>query len=136
MSKRDRLKPNASETALIFVCGTCDRDKPEMRTKAGAALANAILAKLAAGSSPMQVRKVACLNGCRRPCNAAFRGHGRWTYRFSQCAPSDVDDLVAFGTRYWQTAQGEVSDQVLPPTLRAKLSVRTPPSVLSRDEPA
>ena len=113
------------DTALIFICGTCDRS--QAGANIGAALAAALQSRLLASGAPLQLRQVACLNGCRRPCNAAFRGRDRWTYRFSECGERDLNELIAFGTHYWQAAQGLVLEQAMSPTLRAKLSACTPP---------
>lgn len=116
---------------LIFVCTTCDRNgalAPGERS-AGALLAGDIrdYIKSKDKSASWVVREVACLNGCLRPCNAAFRGPGRFTYRFSRVVGADAADILHFGAQYWDSIEGVVQDDQIPAPLRTKLTVCTPP---------
>lgn len=114
---------------LVYVCRTCDRNAPpgSRAAQAGGALAAALRNVLAAQGPDGDVREVACLNGCLRPCNVAFRGPDRHTYRFSRITPADLPQIAAFAGRYWNEATGAVTDERIPEALRAKLTVRTPP---------
>jgi len=115
---------------LIYVCRTCDRNTepaPGQR-RAGEALAANLREFLDADDeADWDVREVACLNGCLKPCNLSFRGADRFTYRFSRVTVADMPDIAAFGRAYWEVAGGEVAAERIPPGLRAKLTVYTPP---------
>lgn len=112
-------------TPLLFVCTTCVRDAPIVADTPGQRLAAALRATVDAGT--LTIREVACLNGCRSPCNVALRGGKRWTYRFSRCTLDDVDALLAAARDYWRAPRGELQPAALPAPLREKLSACTPP---------
>ena len=112
---------------LLFVCTTCVRDAPRRGDSPGRRLAAALQTAIDAGDDRLLVREVACLNGCRSPCNLALRGARRWTYRFSRCTLDDVDALLAAARAYWRAPCGELRPAALPARLRPKLSARTPP---------
>ena len=115
---------------LIFVCRTCDRNAPVGlgERSAGEGLACQIRDKVDPhGERRWAVREVACLNGCLNPCNVAFRGADRYTYRFSRLGGADVTHILAFGTLYWSSPEGAVEPDRIPAALRAKMSVCTPP---------
>lgn len=117
----------ATPPALLFVCTSCVRDAVGVMESQGTRLARALRERLAASGSGLAIREVACLNGCRNPCNVGLRGARRWTYRFSRCTLADVDALLATARRYWASAHGELPAAELPDTLREKLSASTPP---------
>ena len=117
----------AASPALLFVCTTCVRDAPRVTDSQGSRLARRLRETLAATDDGLEVREVACLNGCRSPCNVGLRGLQRWTYRFSRCTLDDVDALLAVARRYWASARGELATAELPAALRDKLSACTPP---------
>ncbi|MGE3773208.1 MAG: DUF1636 family protein [Gammaproteobacteria bacterium] len=119
----------ATPPALLFVCTTCVRDAARVTESQGARLARALRERLAMTGEGLVIREVACLNGCRSPCNVGLRGARRWTYRFSRCTLADVDALLATARRYWASAQGELAAAELPDALRARLSARTPPPI-------
>jgi len=124
--RRDRIA--AAAPALIFVCTTCARDARGAGVSAGRALAEALQrASEEALGGTLAVREVACLNGCRNPCNVALRGAARWTYRFSHCTLPDVDALLGVAARYWRAVAGELPEAALPGSLKDKLSACTPP---------
>lgn len=117
-------------TRVVHVCRTCDRNAPPATTaaRAGTALATTLRGLLATTpGADWDVREVACLNGCLKPCNVAFRGPDRYSYRFSRITPADLPQILAFGDCYWRAATGEVAEEKIPEALRAKLTVRTPP---------
>ncbi len=115
-------------TRVVYVCRSCDRNAApgSASAEAGTVLAMTLRDALAADPD-WDVREVACLNGCLKPCNIAFRGPDRYTYRFSRLGADDVPGIVEFGSRYWRAADGEVPGEKIPEDLRAKLTVRTPP---------
>lgn len=115
----------------LFVCNTCDRNGvigPSGHS-AGALLASEIRAHIdsVGDMDDWCVRDVTCLNGCLRPCNVAFRGRGRFTYRFSRVAAADAAALLRFGDEYWDSTRGMVSDDRISPVLRTKMTVCMPP---------
>lgn len=115
---------------IVYVCRTCDRNAPPGSgpAQAGAALASGLREVFAAhANAEWDVREVACLNGCLKPCNVSFRGPDRYTYRFSRVTAGDLPHIVEFGGRYWLEAAGEVAEEKIPGDLRAKLTVCTPP---------
>jgi predicted metal-binding protein len=71
-----------------------------------------------------------CLNGCRNPCNAAFRGEGKYSLRFSRLTPDDAKILLEFAALYAVNIEGDVPETDWPEGLRGKLTARTPPKVL------
>jgi len=126
--RRQRRSGADTPAPLLFVCTTCARDEPGVVPTAGSTLAGAL--QRASDETPggmLVIREVACLNGCRNPCNVALRGAGRWTYRFSRCTLADVEALLGVAARYWQAAAGELPEAALPGRLRDKVSARTPP---------
>lgn len=114
-----------AEPALLFVCTTCARDVPAAGATRGRQLANALRA--ASADAVLTIREVACLNGCRSPCNVALRGFRRWTYRFSRCTLDDVEALLAVACAYWAAADGELGQVAVPPGLAERMSARTAP---------
>ncbi len=110
---------------LLFVCTTCPRDVPVVGATRGRQLAAALRA--ASEQTSITLREVACLNGCRNPCNVALRGFRRWTYRFSRCTLEDVEALLGVARRYWSASRGELTPADLPPQLQDKVTARTPP---------
>jgi predicted metal-binding protein len=112
------------------VCRTCDRNAPGGlgERSAGEELACRIRDTIDTGDERgWTVRAVACLNGCLNPCNVAFRGADRYTYRFSRLNEADVDDILAFGEHYWSVPEGAVEPNRIPGALHAKMTVCTPP---------
>ena len=112
--------------ALILVCVSCDRHarSPRSGQAAGLALAEALAALT---GDLLEVRQVACLNGCPQPCNVALRGAGKPTLRFSQVVVEDGAALVEFARAYWALEAGADAASVLPAGLRAKLTQNTSP---------
>ncbi len=112
--------------ALIYVCVRCDRYAAPHQAGHGAGLALADAFAALTGED-LEVRQVACLNGCPQPCNVALRGAGRQTLRFSQVVADDSAALIEFARAYWALAPGVDAALAMPVTLRAKLSQNTPP---------
>ena len=107
-----------------MVCATCDRyAEPRAVPSRGERMITALRA--AAGTAPVTLRVVECLNGCTRPCTVALRAIGKASLRFSGCAPEDARALLELAESYAASADGEVMENA-PPTLRARLTVHTP----------
>jgi predicted metal-binding protein len=119
-----------SSINIIFVCKSCDHIKPVSvdRLSEGAMLTLAINAHLDThASSAMTLQNVGCLGGCLKPCNVAFRGAERYSFRFSRLTAEDVGSLVQFGALYWSKHDGDVDIAEIPGSLAAKLTVHVPP---------
>ena len=107
-----------------MVCATCDRyAEPRAAPSRGERMATAL--RTAAGSAPVALRVVECLNGCTKPCTVALRALGKASLRFSGVGPEDAPALLALAERYAASADGEVVEHA-PPGLRARLTVHTP----------
>jgi predicted metal-binding protein len=116
----------------MFVCKSCDHSKPVgvERLSEGATLTRAISAYLDEhDNSAMSIQNVGCLGGCLKPCNVAFRGSERYSFRFSRLNAEDVVSLVAFGALYWSKPDGDVALADIAESLAAKLTVHLPPRV-------
>jgi predicted metal-binding protein len=112
--------------ALLFVCVRCHRyaEPHSDAARAGLDLAERLAALC---HEDLEVRQVACLGGCPRPCNVALRGSGRQNLVFSDVDGADGAALVEFAATYWSLAPGSDAVAALPPALRVKLSQQTPP---------
>jgi predicted metal-binding protein len=113
----------------IFVCLTCNRYAPPSSGEAtpGRRLAEAVKTRAHSPGHVVTVRTVECLNGCPHPCTAALRTPGKCLIRFSGLAPEDAPALVELAERYAESADGNLPDELFPPALRQKLSLRVPP---------
>lgn len=117
-------------TALLYVCRTCDRNAPlASAERANGLRLSATLCAMIADDpvAALAIREVACLNGCPHPCNAGLRGTARPTLRFSHIGQDDCSALIAYARIYWAAAPGQDIVAELPASLRAKLTVCTPP---------
>lgn len=110
----------------VFVCTTCDRYDPVPAGQAtpGQRLAHAMKQHAARCGSTVAVRTVECLNGCPHPCTAALRTPGKMVIRFSGLTTEDAPALLDAATLYAECPGGNVAAEVLPPSLRAKVSDR------------
>ena len=114
----------------LFVCGSCGLAPAERGPDARSPFVAAVAAAIA--GSGLELREVACLNGCLHPCNAALRAPARATLRFSALGPDDVAPLLEFAADYWRSRPGSEAKLALPAALAAKLSTTTPPHVAAR----
>lgn len=73
------------------------------------------------------LRRVPCLSGCLSPCNAALRGSGKASLRFSRLQPSDAQSLLDVAAAYVDSIDGDLPDDSIHAALRDHLSARTPP---------
>ena len=113
----------------IFVCLTCNRYAPPAPGEAtpGRRLADALKAGSQDAANTVIVRTVECLNGCPHPCTAALRTPGKYLIRFSGLGPEDAPALLVLAERYAASGDGDLPDEVFPPALRKKISLRVPP---------
>ena len=131
--KRPQLKISVASSRL-HICLTCIRDHPLTvgESSLGRQLFNTI--KQAHNGAAIELRTMHCLNGCRNPCNAAFRGEGKFSLRFSRLVPADAPALLDFAILYAACSDGVVAESEWPQSLRGKLSARTPPPRVLRLE--
>ena len=112
--------------ARIFVCMTCNRYAPPAAGEAtpGQRLALALKQHAARSGSTVAVRTVECLNGCPHPCTAALRSPGKMILRFSELTAEDAPALLDAAQLYTDSADGDLPAEVVPASLRAKISDR------------
>lgn len=113
----------------ILVCLTCNRYAPPAagETAPGRRLAEALTARAHEPGRAVTVRTVECLNGCPKPCTAAFRTPGKCLIRFSGLVPEDAPALIELAERYAESPDGNLDPSQFPSGLGAKVSLRVPP---------
>jgi predicted metal-binding protein len=117
-------------TNVVFVCTSCDHNKPVSndRVSEGGSLAIAFVEYLNSREDiDLAVQKIACLSGCLKPCNVALRGRDRSTFRFSHVTEQNIGAITDFGNLYWGTVDGDVGVEELAQEIRSKLTIHTPP---------
>ena len=121
--------------AWLFVCRTCVRDAPIAPNEAskGSIMASRLrtLLREAGLDRRVQMRVVSCLNGCVNPCNIAFRGKEKYSFRFGGLEPDDAAAAIAFAKAYSNHRQGHVPPEEWHEPLRAKLSSKIAPPGLA-----
>lgn len=106
-------------TARLIVCTTCDRyAEPPPEPSRGEALARAVEGRARERGVALAIVRVDCLDGCRRPCNAALRARGKPFRRFSGLSTADCDALIDAALAYRADAGG-----LLPPTAPTQATV-------------
>ena len=73
------------------------------------------------------LRAVHCLNGCKNPCNVAFRSPGKHGLRFNHLTTDNAREVLSFLGAYNSSDAGNVPEAEVPDGMRGKLTVRTPP---------
>lgn len=121
-------------SSRLHICLTCVRDRPLAagEPSLGRQLSVAVQQELARIGNVIELRVMHCLNGCRNPCNAAFRGTGKYSLRFSRLLPADAPALLDFARLYAACTDGMVPAADWPQELQGKLSARTPPAQVLR----
>lgn len=120
-----QLEADASMT--IYVCVTCGRaGDPEDGERPGLRLARET--ELAADGSGVTVRQITCLANCNRPCSAAIRRNGAWTYVFGGLEPGrDADALIEGAKLFAHSGDGLMPWRGRPEVLKRGLIARVPP---------
>ncbi len=116
----------------VYVCRSCvwsEEAREREGKRQGTFLFEAVNALVTADPLPegTNLRAVFCLNGCKSPCNVAFRARGKHHVRFSHLTPDNAADLLAYARAYAAQTDGDVADDDTPAGLRGKITVRTPP---------
>ena len=115
----------------MYVCRSCvwsEAQREREGKRHGTFLLEAIRERIAATPLPPNVslRGVFCLNGCRSPCNVAFRAPGKEGLRFSRLTPENAADVLAFAEIYLASKDGAVMHAGTPEPMRGKVTARTP----------
>ena len=120
-----RIEAHASMT--VYVCVTCRRaGDPEDGERPGLRLARET--ELAADGSGVTVRRIICLANCNRPCSAAIRREGAWTYVFGGLEPArDADALIEGAKLFACSGDGLMPWRGRPDILKRGLIARVPP---------
>jgi predicted metal-binding protein len=119
----------AAESALppaatLLVCVTCKSEEGEV----GAALYEALGRRLHGGK--VELRSVACLSVCKRPCTVALAAPGKWTYVVGDLGlTTHLEDIVTAAGRYAAAPDGLVPWRERPLPFRKGVISRTPPLV-------
>lgn len=123
-------------SSRLHICLTCVRDRPLAagESSLGRQLSDAVQQELVRTGRVIELRTMHCLNGCRSPCNAAFRGAGKYSLRFSRLLPTDAPALLEFARYYAACADGMVPAADWPQGLHGKLTARTPPARVLRGD--
>ncbi len=117
----DSAPPSA---ATLLVCVTCKSEEGEV----GAALYAALGSRLAGGD--VELRAVACLSVCKRPCTVALAAPGKWTYVVGDLGPgAHLEDILTAARRYAAAPEGLVPWRERPLPFRKGVISRTPPLV-------
>ena len=105
---------------------TCNRydPAPAGAPTPGRRLAAALLQQARAPGCGITVRTVECLNGCPHPCTAALRTPGKCVIRFSGLTQDDAPALIEAAERYATSDDGDIPDDAVPASLRARISLR------------
>lgn len=135
-SRAPRTNPTGVHNTL-YVCRSCvwsEAQRERDGKRQGTFLLEAVQELISREPLPADtsLRAVFCLNGCKSPCNVAFRAPGKHGLRFSRLTPGNADDVVAFARAYWQSVDGDVPEPETPEAMRGKITVRTPPPPVRR----
>lgn len=118
--------------ATVYICRSCvwsEAARERAGKRQGTFLLEAVREAAHADPLPkgLALRAVHCLNGCRSPCNVAFRAPGKHHLRFSRLVPEDAVAVLAYARAYRASPTGAVPEAETPPALHGKMTVRTPP---------
>ena len=120
------------QPATLYVCRSCvwseaEREKDGKRQ--GEFLLDAIRQNILTAPLPENagLRAVHCLNGCKSPCNVAFRAAGKHGLRFSHLTPDNAAEVLSFFNAYNDSEVGDVPEAEVPVSMRGKQTVRPPP---------
>ncbi len=128
-SKRTSSK---RQPVTLYVCRSCvwsEAQRERDGKRQGDFLFEAIKREVDLAHHPKNssLRAVHCLNGCKSPCNVAFRSPGKHGLRFSHLTPETAGDVLSFLSSYCDSEVGDVPETKMPESMRGRLTVRTPP---------
>jgi predicted metal-binding protein len=117
---------------ILYVCRTCPRYErlppPGEKTR-GLTLVEAVrtLAEGWALGDTYKIIAAHCLNGCPEPCNTVLAAPGKARLRFHRLGPEDAASVLDLASRYYETADGDISAAGLPSDLGGRLAATVPP---------
>jgi predicted metal-binding protein len=113
----------------IVVCTTCRHSAASQHGPDGRTGGETLLALLRARAKGVRIAEQACLWGCMRPCNVAFRDSKRFSYCAGGFAPTveAADAILAWFALHGATADGQVPFRVWPDAMRGHFVARIPP---------
>lgn len=114
MTERER-----TELHTLAVCRTCPRAQ---------AAKNDMIGRLRDLPIPsgMRVLSVECLGGCPWPSAVALNAPDKWRLRLTRLRVTQAGDLLHAARVYLDSADGNLADDHLPPSLRGHISARSP----------
>ena len=129
---RSRKPASVRQPATLYVCRSCVWSEAQREIddrRQGDFLLEAIKQEIERVPLPQNtgLRAVHCLNGCKSPCNVAFRSPGKHGLRFSHLTPENAGEVLSFLGAYLDSEVGDVPETAVPEGMRGKLTVRTPP---------
>ena len=129
---KSRRPAPARQPATLYVCRSCVWSEAQREIddrRQGDFLLEAIKQEIERVPLPQNtgLRAVHCLNGCKSPCNVAFRSPGKHGLRFSRLTPENAGEVLSLLGAYLDSEVGDVPETAVPEGMRGKLTVRTPP---------
>ena len=129
---KSRRPAPVRQPATLYVCRSCVWSEAQREIdgrRQGDFLLEAIKQEIERVPLPQNtgLRAVHCLNGCKSPCNVAFRSPGKHGLRFSRLTPENAGEVLSFLGAYLDSEVGDVPETAVPEGMRGKLTVRTPP---------
>lgn len=127
-----RRASSVRQPVTLYVCRSCvwsEAQRERDGRRQGDFLLEAIKQRIERTPLPKNsgLRAVHCLNGCKSPCNVAFRSPGKHGLRFSHLTPESADEVLSFFKAYRDSEVGDVPEADVPAGMRGKMTVRTPP---------
>lgn len=107
----------------LSVCRTCPRDLP---TKGGLPERLRAMAEEPGAPESLRLLTVECLGGCPKPSAVAFDAPDKWRIRLTGLTIANAADVLTAVRAYAATADGQITDAMLPPSLRGHISARSP----------
>ena len=134
IKKKSKPISKTKPSSALYVCRSCvwteeERDRDGKRQ--GEYLFQNIKKILPSHSNRnnIVIRGVYCLNGCKSPCNVAFRGSDKHGLRYSNLAPTDAKLIVDHFISYSNADKGVVHHSSTPELFHNKLTAKTPPPI-------
>jgi predicted metal-binding protein len=115
----------------LIICTTCraGRTLAEDEPTPGARLHRELqrLLSQGTGTSPVELKQIACLANCERGCSGAITMPGKWTYLLGFLSAEHAGDLLTYGAAYASSVNGTVLPSRRPDSLRHVVIGRVPP---------